>query len=263
MRKVALPAIADVSELLARIANGKNFPVDFASPAYVASALQRITLHAETVSLIRDDLRNTLSIVRGTNMRTLKVMPAREDLPALFAAILACPNLHTLDVSTLSGERSVFKNAASLPNLFHPTLRRLDISELSGGKGLCDFVEHFAPSLEELEIYLGHFRVIPPDPGRINLPRLQRLKITGNLATTKPLVRHISPLTFPVLQTCTWELIRLFGQETGLPSRHRSRTRLVTYATNMSVAPYRSGSQSTSISNDIGQRSYPRSRRSG
>lgn len=82
---------------------------------------------------------------------------------------------------------------------------------------MCDFVEHFAPSLEELEIYLGNARVIPPDPGRINLPRLRRVKITGNLATTAPLARHISPLTVPALQTCTWELHRLMVHEKRLP----------------------------------------------
>ena len=178
------------------------------------------TLRAETVSLSRDDLRNTLSIVRSTSLRTLNVTPTREDLPALFSAILVCPNLRTLNITTPPSKRSMFKNSRSLPDLFHPSLRRLDISDLSGGKGLYDFIGHFASSLEELEIYLStdsRGNAVPPDPGRINLPRLQRLKVTGNLATTAPLVRHISPLTFPVLQTCTWELNRPFGEETRLP----------------------------------------------
>lgn len=216
VRKVALPAIAAVSDLLVGTASGGNFPVEFASPAYIAGALQRVTLHAETVSLNRDDLRNTLSIVRGTNLRTLNVTPTREDLPALFSAILACPNLRTLNITTPPSERSMFKNSRSLPNLFHPTLRRLDISDLSGGKGLYDFIGHFASSLEELEVYLytePRVNAVPPDPGRINLPRLQRLKITGGLATTAPLVQHISPHTFPALQTCTWGISRLIGQE--------------------------------------------------
>jgi hypothetical protein len=216
VRKVALPAIAAVSDLLVGTASGGNFPVEFASPAYIAGALQRVTLHADTVSLNRDDLRNTLSIVRGTNLRTLNVTPTREDLPALFSAILACPNLRTLNITTPPSERSMFKNSRSLPNLFHPTLRRLDISDLSGGKGLYDFIGHFASSLEELEVYLytePRVNAVPPDPGRINLPRLQRLKITGGLATTAPLVQHISPHTFPALQTCTWGISRLIGQE--------------------------------------------------
>ena len=182
--------------------------------------MQRVTLRAETVSLSRDGLRNTLSIVRGTSLRTLKVRPTRNDLPALCSAIFACPNLHTLNVATLSSKHSVFKNAASLPNLFHPTLRRIEIHEASGGKGLFDFIEHFAPSLEELEVYLGtgtRGNAVPPVPGRINLPRLRRLDVAGSLATTAPLVRHISPLTFPVLQTCTWELNRRIGEESRLP----------------------------------------------
>lgn len=163
------------------------------------------------------DVGNTLSIVRGTRLTKLDVMPTSEDLPALLSAILDCPNLRTLGVATL-GASDVFGNAASLPDLSHPTLRRLEISNIPGSEGAYDFIQHFRSSIEELEVEFSHSageNAVLLDPSRLHLPRLRQLEVSGDLLLTAPLMRHISPRTLPALKICTWSPSSSSMQETS------------------------------------------------
>ena len=179
MRTVTLPSTTRVCEQLVKQAHVSNFPTESASPAFVVSALRRVTQHAEVVALPLHDVAD-------------------------------CPNLRTLKITTFGTRNHVFKNAASLPYPPHPTLRRLEILDQSGGAGLNDFIHRFFPNLEELKISLhcrdAHKTASLPDLGRFNLPQLQQLEIRGSSIFSVPLVRHILPATFPALQTCTWFL---------------------------------------------------------
>jgi hypothetical protein len=217
VRTLTLPALKHVCEQLVKEAGGGDFPVEFASPVYVASALRRVTLHAETVTLYAHDVGNTLSVVRGSGLTRLDVMPESGDLPAVLSAIVDCPSLRTLSIMTL-GASGVFGTAASLPDLSHPTLRRLEVDNVPESQGLYDFIQHFAPSIEELKVELSRIPSESPvlqDPSRLNLPRLRQLEVSGCLALTAPLIRHISPQSLPALQICTWDISESIARETS------------------------------------------------
>jgi hypothetical protein len=218
VRNIALPSAAHVCERLANETRGSDFPVEFASPGSVAIALRRVMKHAETVVLPRDGFLNAIPLVRGAGMTKLEMVLSSGDLPILLSTIIDCPNLRTLHITGGYDDRHTFKDAASLPSLSHPTLRRLEIFDQSGGKGLYDFIQLFSSTLEELNIYWGVARreeVTPPEPPRFRLPRLQHLEVRGALRETAPLVHAISPAAFPALQSCTWLLYRDLLPRTG------------------------------------------------
>lgn len=212
VREIALPSPAHVCERLASETRGSGFPVEFASPGFVETALRRVMQHAETVTLPRDGFMDTIPFVRGAGMTKLEMNLVSGDLPVLLSTVVDCPNLRTLHVTGRYDDRHTFKDAVSLPSLSHPTLRRLEISDPSGGKGLYDFVQLFASTLEELNIYWGipeRKEAAPPEPPRFRLPRLRQLEVRGELKATAPLVHAISPAAFPALQSCTWLLYRV------------------------------------------------------
>lgn len=250
VRKIMLPSVEQVCTRL-RLANEtqrNGFPVEFASPGFVESALRRVMQHAKTVVLPRDGLRETIPLVRGAGLTKLEMTLSRRDLPILLANIVDCPNLHTLHIVGRPGNGSAFSDAASLPSLSHPTLRRLEISDLSGVKGMYNFIQRFASGLEELNISWGV--VAPkeaplPEPPRFHLPRLQQFEVRGTSRETAPLVQAISPATFPTLRSCTWLLHRDWSPSATFPAEVVAAIGHV--RAQQLLAPRRSSLQSTAL----------------
>ncbi|KWU40971.1 hypothetical protein RHOSPDRAFT_27943 [Rhodotorula sp. JG-1b] len=214
VRKIALPSPEHVYWRLENgsltATGGSGFPAEFASPEFVETALRRVMQHAETVVLPRDGLMDTIPFVRGAGLTKLEMAVSSGDLPTLLSTIVDCPNLHTLHIAGRRDDNHTFRHAAYLPSLSHPTLRRLEISDASGGEGVYDFVQ-------QLKIFWGLGEAKPPEPPFFRLPRLQQLEVLGWWKATAPLVYAILPAAFPALQSCTWSLDRAL-----LPSERKA-----------------------------------------
>ncbi|TKA54114.1 hypothetical protein B0A53_03491 [Rhodotorula sp. CCFEE 5036] len=167
VRKITLPSMAFVSEQLAEQARVSNSPVEAASPAFVASALRRLTQHAEHVTMPLDDLGATLS--KSSVFENAASLPYPPH-----------PTLHRLEIVDQSGGGGLHDFVCR----FFPNLEELEIYIRSN-------------TLETTG---------PPDLRHFALPRIQQLRVSGSLTCSTPLVRHISPSIFPALQTCTWVL---------------------------------------------------------
>ena len=152
VRKIALPSPEHVYWRLENgsltATGGSGFPAEFASPEFVETALRRVMQHAETVVLPRDGLMDTIPFVRGAGLTKLEMAVSSGDLPTLLSTIVDCPNLHTLHIAGRRDDNHTFRHAAYLPSLSHPTLRRLEISDTSGGEGVYDFVQRIALTLK-------------------------------------------------------------------------------------------------------------------
>ncbi|GAA5991906.1 hypothetical protein JCM10908_002265 [Rhodotorula pacifica] len=204
-RNVELPSVAELLE--AAVAD--KSAARFATSEAVEAALRRVIQRAEVVHLPYDAGGATISLCCGMNMTKLEMMTTGADLPLVCAALPECRSLRTLRLMSHMDDPHPFRNAASLPAVHLPMLRYLDLHSFTGSAGLHQFIQLFSSSLEELRLTLNGSNKAgdyPPDPSCLNLPRLERMTLTGSPDFNAPLVRHLSHTAFPALRTCTWVL---------------------------------------------------------
>jgi hypothetical protein len=215
VRKVALPALDLVCERLAKQARANDLPLEFATPVYVASALNRVLHVAEVATLRAGGVREASLFCRAPSVTTLELEATSEDLPFVPRLICNFLSLQTLKISTDAEDDNTFRDAAALSYFGHSSLRRLEICDSTGGQGLCEFVQNLATNLQELDISWGPStpgEIEPSDIGRLggfHLPGLRKLEVRGDSKVSALLIRHISPLSFPGLQECAWHITSL------------------------------------------------------
>mgnify|MGYP002718616740 FL=1 len=209
---IDFPALFLVCKRLAKQPQASELPIAFLSPQYVADALRRVSRFANAATFLAGGLLESHMFCSGSSLTTLELdLSGEEDLRCVHRLVDGCYLLRTLKITTGADDNNTFRNARGLMHLEHSTLRRLEICDQSGGEGLYDFVESLTTKLEELKISWGVDNPEedqPSDPGYrgFRLPRLRKLDILGELEMSAPLVRHISPSSFPALQDCTWRL---------------------------------------------------------
>lgn len=154
VRKISFPDLTLVCQRLANQPRASELPSEFASPEHVANALRRVSQFADVAILCAGGLLEAPLFCSGGNLTMLELELAGDDLRFVHRLINGCYSLRTLKI-TADDDNNTFRNAGGLSHLGHPTLRRLEICDLSGGQGLYEFVKSLTTELEKVEISWG------------------------------------------------------------------------------------------------------------